>query len=134
MSHREEALGEDPGHAGETMSLGWPGNASGSPRKSWRKCLGPLHPSVKSYSSISLLMLHLSGGPSSSELAKKKKNERRGQRSKKGHEEKETDRALHQNVGNDRSPGGKIHEIFHRSSSLGSAPTWHPDTRHQPSI
>ncbi|KAI3367554.1 hypothetical protein L3Q82_026397, partial [Scortum barcoo] len=30
---------EDPGHAGETMSLGWPGNASGSPRKSWRKCL-----------------------------------------------------------------------------------------------
>ncbi|KAI3361870.1 hypothetical protein L3Q82_002194 [Scortum barcoo] len=24
-------LGEDPGHAGETMSLGWPGNASGSP-------------------------------------------------------------------------------------------------------
>ncbi|KAI3365319.1 hypothetical protein L3Q82_010409, partial [Scortum barcoo] len=23
-------LGEDPGHAGETMSLGWPGNASGS--------------------------------------------------------------------------------------------------------
>ncbi|KAI3363813.1 hypothetical protein L3Q82_001418 [Scortum barcoo] len=33
-------LGEDPGHAGETMSLGWPGNASGVPRKSWRKCLG----------------------------------------------------------------------------------------------
>ncbi|KAK3520189.1 hypothetical protein QTP70_017925 [Hemibagrus guttatus] len=32
--------GEDPGHAGETMSLGWPGNASGSFRKSWRKCLG----------------------------------------------------------------------------------------------
>ncbi|KAI3369545.1 hypothetical protein L3Q82_007754 [Scortum barcoo] len=31
MSHREEALGEDPGHAGETMSLSWPGNASGSP-------------------------------------------------------------------------------------------------------
>ncbi|KAI3352272.1 hypothetical protein L3Q82_005174 [Scortum barcoo] len=31
---------EDPGHAGETMSLGWPGNALGSPRKSWRKCLG----------------------------------------------------------------------------------------------
>ncbi|KAI3356712.1 hypothetical protein L3Q82_003310 [Scortum barcoo] len=24
-------LGEDQGHAGETMSLGWPGNASGSP-------------------------------------------------------------------------------------------------------
>ncbi|KAI3377434.1 hypothetical protein L3Q82_008412 [Scortum barcoo] len=23
--------GEDPGHAGETMSLGWPGNASGIP-------------------------------------------------------------------------------------------------------
>ncbi|KAI3363988.1 hypothetical protein L3Q82_001583 [Scortum barcoo] len=31
MSHREEAPGEDPGHAGETMSLGWPGNASGPP-------------------------------------------------------------------------------------------------------
>ncbi|KAK3548671.1 hypothetical protein QTP70_016417, partial [Hemibagrus guttatus] len=29
---REEALGK--------MSLGWPGNASGSLRKSWRKCLG----------------------------------------------------------------------------------------------
>ena len=29
--------GEDPGHAGETMSLGWPGNALGSPRKSWTK-------------------------------------------------------------------------------------------------
>ncbi|KAI3353416.1 hypothetical protein L3Q82_019282, partial [Scortum barcoo] len=40
MSHREETSGEDPGHAGETMPLGWPGNASGSPRKSWRKCLG----------------------------------------------------------------------------------------------
>ena len=26
--------GEDPGHVGETMSLGWPGNASGSPQKS----------------------------------------------------------------------------------------------------
>ena len=32
--------GEDPGHAGETMSLGWPGNASGSPGKSWTKWLG----------------------------------------------------------------------------------------------
>ncbi|KAK3538143.1 hypothetical protein QTP70_032395 [Hemibagrus guttatus] len=32
--------GEDPGHAGETMSFGWPGNASGSLRKSWRKWLG----------------------------------------------------------------------------------------------
>ncbi|KAI3356446.1 hypothetical protein L3Q82_017657 [Scortum barcoo] len=40
MSHLGGGLGEDPGHAGETMSLGWPGNASGSPRKSWRKCLG----------------------------------------------------------------------------------------------
>ncbi|KAK3526897.1 hypothetical protein QTP86_003592 [Hemibagrus guttatus] len=29
-----------PGHAGETMSLGWPGNTSESLRKSWRKCLG----------------------------------------------------------------------------------------------
>ena len=27
-------------HAGETMSLGWPGNALGSPRKSWMKWLG----------------------------------------------------------------------------------------------
>ncbi len=32
--------GEDLGHAGETMSPGWPGNASVSPWKSWRKCLG----------------------------------------------------------------------------------------------
>ena len=32
--------GEDPGHAGETMSLGWPGNASRSPRKSWRSGWG----------------------------------------------------------------------------------------------
>ena len=24
-------LGEDPGHVGETLSLGWPGNASRSP-------------------------------------------------------------------------------------------------------
>ncbi|KAK3518826.1 hypothetical protein QTP70_014865 [Hemibagrus guttatus] len=36
----EWKTGEDPGHAGETMSLGWPGNASGSLRKSWRTCLG----------------------------------------------------------------------------------------------
>ncbi|XP_061619437.1 gastrula zinc finger protein XlCGF48.2-like isoform X4 [Phyllopteryx taeniolatus] len=28
------------GHAGETTSFGWPGNASGSPRKSWMKWLG----------------------------------------------------------------------------------------------
>ena len=33
-------LGVDPGHAGGTMSLGWPGNASGSHRKSWRRGLG----------------------------------------------------------------------------------------------
>ncbi|KAI3377001.1 hypothetical protein L3Q82_000226 [Scortum barcoo] len=33
-------LGEDPGHAGETMSLGWPGNASGSPWKSWKEVSG----------------------------------------------------------------------------------------------
>ncbi|KAK3561961.1 hypothetical protein QTP86_019076, partial [Hemibagrus guttatus] len=37
---RGKGPGEDPEHAGETMSLGWPGNASGSLRKSWRKCLG----------------------------------------------------------------------------------------------
>ncbi|KAK3522071.1 hypothetical protein QTP70_022607, partial [Hemibagrus guttatus] len=36
MPYREE----NPGHAGETMSLGWPENASGSLWKSWRKCLG----------------------------------------------------------------------------------------------
>ncbi|KAI3370852.1 hypothetical protein L3Q82_007369 [Scortum barcoo] len=28
------------------MSLGWPGNASGSPRKSWRKCLGTDYPAT----------------------------------------------------------------------------------------
>ncbi|KAI3370719.1 hypothetical protein L3Q82_007274 [Scortum barcoo] len=37
MSHQEEAPWEDPG---ETMSLGWPGNASESPWKSWWKWLG----------------------------------------------------------------------------------------------
>ncbi len=31
---------EYPGHAGVTMSLGWPGNALGSSQRSWRKCLG----------------------------------------------------------------------------------------------
>lgn len=31
--------GEDPGHAGGTISLGWPGNALGSPQKSWRERL-----------------------------------------------------------------------------------------------
>ena len=30
---------EDPGHAGKTLSHGWPGNASGSPEKSWTKWL-----------------------------------------------------------------------------------------------
>ncbi|KAI3367150.1 hypothetical protein L3Q82_008205 [Scortum barcoo] len=49
MSHRGGGPVEDPGHAGETMSLSWPGNASGSPQKSWRKCLGcfALTPTVK---------------------------------------------------------------------------------------
>jgi len=28
--------GEDPGHAGEITSPGWPGNASGSHRMSWK--------------------------------------------------------------------------------------------------
>jgi len=28
--------GEDPGHAGEITSPGWPGNASGSLRMSWK--------------------------------------------------------------------------------------------------
>ena len=32
--------GADPGHVGETMSLDWPGNASGSPRKNWSKLPG----------------------------------------------------------------------------------------------
>ncbi|MED6236792.1 hypothetical protein ATANTOWER_014298 [Ataeniobius toweri] len=32
--------GDGPGHAGGTMSLGWPGNALGSTRRSWRRCLG----------------------------------------------------------------------------------------------
>ncbi|KAK0134738.1 putative uncharacterized transposon-derived protein F52C9.6 [Merluccius polli] len=32
--------GEDPGHAGETMSLDWPRKASGSSGKSWTKWLG----------------------------------------------------------------------------------------------
>ena len=31
---------EEPGHAGVTMSLSWPGNALGSSWKSWRKCPG----------------------------------------------------------------------------------------------
>ncbi len=29
--------GADPGHTGETISLSWPGNASGSSGKSWMK-------------------------------------------------------------------------------------------------
>ena len=40
FSTRKRDPEEDPGHAGVTMSLGWPGNALGSSRKSWRKCLG----------------------------------------------------------------------------------------------
>jgi len=32
--------GEDPGPVGETTSLGWPGNASGPPRKNWSKWPG----------------------------------------------------------------------------------------------
>ncbi|MEQ2238784.1 hypothetical protein ILYODFUR_036870 [Ilyodon furcidens] len=32
--------GDGPGHAGGTMSLSWPGNALGSTRRSWRRCLG----------------------------------------------------------------------------------------------
>ena len=31
---------EVPGHAGVTMSHGWPGNTLGSSRRSWRKCPG----------------------------------------------------------------------------------------------
>ncbi|MEQ2261837.1 hypothetical protein XENORESO_016550 [Xenotaenia resolanae] len=31
--------GDGRGHARGTMSLGWPGNALGSPRRSWRRCL-----------------------------------------------------------------------------------------------
>ncbi|KAK5613448.1 hypothetical protein CRENBAI_021637 [Crenichthys baileyi] len=32
--------GDGQGHVGGTMSLGWPGNALGSPLRSWRRCLG----------------------------------------------------------------------------------------------
>ena len=31
---------KDPGYAGETMSLGWPGNASGSPGRAGRNSWG----------------------------------------------------------------------------------------------
>uniref|UniRef100_A0A8D0CHB3 Reverse transcriptase domain-containing protein n=1 Tax=Scleropages formosus TaxID=113540 RepID=A0A8D0CHB3_SCLFO len=33
-------LGADPGHVGETMSPGWPGNALGFPQRNWRRCAG----------------------------------------------------------------------------------------------
>ena len=36
--------GADPGHAGEIISLGWPGNVSVSPRKSWWMSLLKLLP------------------------------------------------------------------------------------------
>jgi len=32
--------GEDPGHVGETMSLGWPGNALGAPREELEEVAG----------------------------------------------------------------------------------------------
>ncbi|MED6247457.1 hypothetical protein ATANTOWER_002772 [Ataeniobius toweri] len=32
--------GDGPGHAGGNVSLGWPGNALGSPWRSWRSLLG----------------------------------------------------------------------------------------------
>ena len=35
-----EDHGEDPGPAGEIISLGWPGNASGFSQRSWWKQLG----------------------------------------------------------------------------------------------
>ena len=37
-----------PGPAGEIMSLDWPGNASGSPRMSWRKWPGDVWASLLS--------------------------------------------------------------------------------------
>lgn len=40
LGHLGGGSGEDQGHAGGTMSLGWPGNALVSPGKCWRKCLG----------------------------------------------------------------------------------------------
>lgn len=40
MSHQEKAPEPDPGHAGETMSLGLPGNTLEYSRKSWKKFLG----------------------------------------------------------------------------------------------
>ncbi|KAI3354920.1 hypothetical protein L3Q82_004719 [Scortum barcoo] len=46
---------EDPGHAGETMSLGWLAwERLGSPRKSWRKCLGLSFCSLSEISCASL--------------------------------------------------------------------------------
>ncbi|KAI3354104.1 hypothetical protein L3Q82_018657 [Scortum barcoo] len=36
----QDAPGGDPGHAGETMSLGWPGNASESPREELEEVSG----------------------------------------------------------------------------------------------
>lgn len=38
--HVSEGPREEPGHAGETRSLSWPGNVWGSPRKNWKKQLG----------------------------------------------------------------------------------------------
>ncbi|KAI3376808.1 hypothetical protein L3Q82_000093 [Scortum barcoo] len=41
VSHREEASGKTQDTLERLcLSTSWPGNASGSPRKSWRKCLG----------------------------------------------------------------------------------------------
>ncbi|KAI3352311.1 hypothetical protein L3Q82_005176 [Scortum barcoo] len=49
MSHREESLGEDPGHAGETMSLGWPGNAYWDPPGSAGGSVWGLKPEARSF-------------------------------------------------------------------------------------
>ncbi|KAI3359397.1 hypothetical protein L3Q82_002901 [Scortum barcoo] len=40
MSHREEAPGKTQDTLERLCLVGWPGNASGSPRKSWRKVSG----------------------------------------------------------------------------------------------
>lgn len=39
MSDWEKTLREDQGHAGKTVSTGWPGNAMKSFRKSWKRWL-----------------------------------------------------------------------------------------------
>ncbi|KAI3368234.1 hypothetical protein L3Q82_007954 [Scortum barcoo] len=57
-------LGEDPGHAGETMSLGWPGNASGSHLEELEEVSGEIGHGLVRGMSLSALALanYISGG------------------------------------------------------------------------